>query len=191
MLSRTTCRPIQTNSLSQTHNHTRHDPKSTNLVNFTEEWLTRELNSELLDHQFKDCSGCLKELPLRLFSLGSSKCQSCVSMASREKREANPAKSAWERARARAKKSGTEFSITLEDVIAVWTNTCPIYQIPLKTNKGKSGADSHSIDRIDNSKGYVPGNIAIVSMRFNTEKRNLSPELLRRMLAYMDGRLLP
>jgi hypothetical protein len=54
------------------------------------------------------------------------------------------------------------------------------------TNQGKPDGNSHSIDRINNNKGYIPGNIAIVSMRFNSEKRNLSPELLRRMLAYME-----
>lgn len=157
----------------------------------SEEWIDRILNPELLDHEFKTCSRCLRELSLRSFNIGSNQCQTCTSSMSRQKRLDNPSKTTWERARARAKKSGIEFSITPEDVEAIWTNTCPIYQVPLRTNEGKPGPDSHSIDRIDNSKGYVPGNIAIVSMRFNTEKRNLSPELLRRMLAYMEGRLLP
>lgn len=157
----------------------------------SEEWIDRELNPELLEHEFKTCSQCHRERSLRWFSIHSNKCQDCTSSVSRQKRLDNPAKTTWDRARSRAKRSGIEFSITPEHVQAVWTNTCPIYQVPLRTNEGKPGPDSHSIDRIDNSKGYVPGNIAIVSMRFNTEKRNLSPELLRRMLAYMEGRLLP
>lgn len=161
-------------------------PRTTNL---TEDWIDRELNPELLDHEFKECTACHKELTLRKFNLGSNKCTDCISTHGQQRRQANPEKSTWERARARAKKSGIEFSITPEDVKSVWTNTCPIYQIPLRTNEGKSGADSHSIDRINNTKGYTPGNIAIVSMRFNTEKRNLTPELLRRMLAYIEGRL--
>ena len=160
-------------------------------MTFSEEWIDRVLNPELLEHQTKMCSSCSKELTLSSFNMHSNQCKKCMSTASRQKRMRNPAMTTWERARARAKKSGIEFSITPEDVEAVWTNTCPIYQIPLRTNEGKPGPDSHSLDRINNSKGYLPGNIAIVSMRFNTEKRNLSPELLRRMLAYMEGRLLP
>lgn len=156
----------------------------------SEEWIERELNPELLDHEHKTCSNCLREQTLREFAVGSSRCRDCVSHLSRQKRLDNPARTTWERARARAKNSGTEFSVTPEDVESVWTDTCPVYQVPLRTNHGKPGPDSHSIDRIDNSKGYIPGNIAIVSMRFNTEKRNLTPQLLRRMLAYIEGRLL-
>lgn len=155
----------------------------------SKEWLERELNPEILDHEFKQCSVCHLELPLRKFNVGSSRCISCVSEKAKQNRLNNPAKTAWERARARAKKNGTEFTITPEDVAAVWTNTCPIYQMPLVTNQGKPDGNSHSIDRINNDKGYIPGNIAIVSMRFNSEKRNLSPELLRRMLAYMESQL--
>jgi hypothetical protein len=153
----------------------------------SEEWLERELNPEILDHEFKTCSLCKQDLPLRKFYVGSSRCRTCISEKSKQLRQDNPAKTAWERARARAKKNGTEFTITQEDVEAVWTNTCPIYQMPLVTNQGKPDGNSHSIDRINNNKGYIPGNIAIVSMRFNSEKRNLSPELLRRMLAYMEN----
>jgi hypothetical protein len=155
------------------------------------EWLERELNPEILEHEFKHCSKCSQELPLKYFNVGSSRCVTCVSTQAKQTRQANPAKTAWERARTRAKKHEIEFTITPEDVQNVWTDTCPIYQIPLRTNEGKADADSHSIDRIDNTKGYVPGNIAIVSMRFNTEKRNLTPELLKRMLAYMEQKPLP
>lgn len=160
-------------------------------MKFSEDSIDRLLNPELLEHQSKTCTKCLRERTLSKFHVNSKFCKECLAGASRQRRLNNPIKTTWDRARARAKKAGIQFSITLEDVQTIWTNICPIYQIQLKTNEGKPGPDSHSIDRIDNSKGYIPGNIAIVSMRFNSEKRNLSPELLRRMLSYMEGRLLP
>lgn len=92
-------------------------------------------------------------------------------------------------AKARAAMKGIPFEITIEDVRTAWTDTCPVLLIPLKFNVGAAGPDSPSIDRIDNSKGYVPGNIAIVSNLFNSMKRDLTPTILRRMLAYMEGRL--
>lgn len=153
------------------------------------EWLERELNPEILDHNFKHCLKCNQELPLRSFNVGSNTCIECISKKNKASRQANPIKAAWERAKARAKKNNIEFSITQDHVKAVWTDICPIYQIHLQTNEGKSDGNSHSIDRINNNLGYIPGNIAIVSMRFNSEKRNLTPELLRRMLAYMENQL--
>lgn len=93
-------------------------------------------------------------------------------------------------AKARAAMKGIPFEISLEDVRNAWTDTCPVLLIPLKFNVGGAKGDSHSIDRIDNSKGYIPGNIAIVSNLFNSMKRDLTPEIVRRMLAYMEGRLL-
>lgn len=156
----------------------------------SEEQINRLLNPELLEYQFKTCSICSKELNLTKFNTNSNQCKKCLSEISKNKRLNNPAKTTWERARARARKSGVEFTITPEDVQTVWTDICPIYHIPLKTNNQKPGPDSHSIDRIDNSKGYIPGNIAIVSMKFNSEKRNLTPEILKRMLLYIEGRLI-
>jgi hypothetical protein len=160
---------------------------------YSEDWLIRELNPELLDHfNNRLCWNCNKKLPEKSFRNETNKCCiDCSTNIGREKRKLNPIKTTWERAKARAKLSNIEFSISMEDVKAAWTDVCPIYNIPLVTNIGKAQPNSHSIDRIDNTKGYIPGNIAIVSMKFNTEKGALTPDVLRRMLAYMEGRLLP
>lgn len=42
-----------------------------------------------------------------------------------------------------------------------------------------------SLDRKDNSKGYVPGNVFIISHRVNTLKGSISLEELRALLKYM------
>lgn len=77
------------------------------------------------------------------------------------------------RAKQNAKKRGLEFSITETDIERV--THCPIYGIELSyTNKNKKQDNSASLDRVDNNKGYIPGNVKIISSKANTEKRNLT-----------------
>lgn len=81
----------------------------------------------------------------------------------------NPTKYLVSAARKRAIHRGTEFSITEND-INIPTH-CPVFGTPLKTSLvGKRDWNSPSIDRIDNSKGYIPGNVAVISYRANTIK---------------------
>ena len=47
--------------------------------------------------------------------------------------------------------------------------------------------NSPSLDRIDNSKGYVPGNIAVISMRANMIKNNASLVELKAIVAYIEA----
>lgn len=85
--------------------------------------------------------------------------------------------------RSRAKKIGVPFTITPEEL--VWPKLCPIMKIPLTVgrgcSKGTGGAapSAASLDRIDPTKGYVPGNVQIVSMLGNLMKQNATPEQLR------------
>ena len=56
---------------------------------------------------------------------------------------------------------------------------CPILDIEIIRNKKEDLKDnSPSLDRIDNAKGYVKGNIMVVSNKANTMKSNASPEQL-------------
>ena len=65
-------------------------------------------------------------------------------------------------------------------------HVCPILGIPLKINKPRTPRDnSYSLDRIDNSKGYVPGNIQIISVKANNMKSNATLEELEALVAYM------
>lgn len=75
-------------------------------------------------------------------------------------------------AKRRAKKKGLEFNIDKKDIhIPAF---CPLLSIPLTKGKGESTPNSPSIDRIDSSKGYVKGNVWIVSRRANTIKNDAS-----------------
>ena len=94
----------------------------------------------------------------------------------------NPEKMLWLSARARAKKKGAEFTIEETDIKI--PKVCPVFNKPLekefRPNGGKLGAHPYaaSLDRIDNSKGYVKGNIQVLSMKANAMKSSASPEEL-------------
>lgn len=103
--------------------------------------------------------------------------------AAMRQRDEHPDQAMWSSAKARAAKHGIEFSITREDIRQVWTDTCPIFGYELRINQ--TGAHGHvreswSLDRIDNSKGYIPGNIQILSYRANAMKSDATPEELLR-----------
>jgi hypothetical protein len=79
----------------------------------------------------------------------------------------------------RAKSAGIEFNLTIEDIVI--PEFCPIFKdIKLNTSLGKGSYgpndDSPSIDRIDSSKGYIKGNVSIISNRANRIKNDGSRE---------------
>ena len=74
------------------------------------------------------------------------------------------------RARKRAKDRGTQFSITEHDIVI--PKICPIIGIPIFKGKGKICANSPSLDEIIPGKGYIPGNIQVISMKANSMKSN-------------------
>ncbi len=83
------------------------------------------------------------------------------------------------RAKTGARRHGREFALAVADIQV--PEFCPVLGIRLD-RAGKPGADdSPSVDRIDNAKGYVPGNIVVVSRRANAIKRDATLEELRRI----------
>lgn len=88
----------------------------------------------------------------------------------------NPVKQMLTAARARAKAKGLAFEITESDV--QWTGVCPVLNLLLRTDNKAQERDSASLDRIDNSRGYVPGNVRVISWRANDLKRNATAEEL-------------
>jgi len=55
----------------------------------------------------------------------------------------------------------------------------------LETAEGKVSDNSYSLDRIDPSKGYVKGNVEVISHRANTLKSNATIEELEKVIQYM------
>lgn len=94
-------------------------------------------------------------------------------------------------AKARAKKFNLEFDLTTEDIII--PHHCPLLEIPLyvATGRGSVKSNSASIDRIDPSKGYVKGNVWIISFKANTMKSNATLEEFLLMAKNMKKLLSP
>jgi hypothetical protein len=96
------------------------------------------------------------------------------------------------KARERAHKEGISFDITLEDIVL--PDKCPYLGIPLTHDLGKGQLPSNSsIDRIDSSKGYIKGNVQIISRLANTMKSNATYEQLlafAKAIIFMDEKRL-
>jgi hypothetical protein len=71
-------------------------------------------------------------------------------------------------AKTRAKRKGVRFSIKLEDIQI--PAVCPLLGVPIRL--GGPRRDSPSLDRINSKKGYVKGNVWIVSQRANKIKND-------------------
>jgi hypothetical protein len=91
-------------------------------------------------------------------------------------RQNNLEKDMIRRARRRAKQKNVPFNISEEDINI--PNVCPVLGIPLETGAGKGAIqpNSPSLDRIIPEKGYVKGNIIVVSNKANTMKSNATPK---------------
>jgi len=88
-----------------------------------------------------------------------------------------------------AKLKGLEHSLVLEDIQT--PEVCPAlgilldYSIGVRVKKGKPLPNGKAtLDRIDNSRGYVPGNVITISWRANLLKRDASMEELRKLVDF-------
>ena len=74
------------------------------------------------------------------------------------------------RIRGSAKARGLEFDLELEDIII--PAVCPYLGIPLEFGEGHPQRNSYSVDRVDNSLGYIKGNIEVISHMANMMKQD-------------------
>lgn len=97
---------------------------------------------------------------------------------------AHPEQRLWSTAKHRAKKNGVSFTIVASDIRI--PKVCPVLGIELSAGTGRMCAASPSIDRFDSSKGYVLGNVAVISWRANCIKHNATPAELRAVAAWVS-----
>ena len=100
----------------------------------------------------------------------------------KQKRLENPEYYLWKSAKKRAKDKQLDFTIEVSDIII--PQFCPLLQIPIvhTVGKGHRNDGSPSLDRLDNSLGYTPGNIIVVSCRANFLKSDTSYQEMLQLL---------
>lgn len=109
----------------------------------------------------------------------------------REWRARNPKNVMVAAAKSRAKKANLDFNLTVETCPDI-PKVCPILGIELIPKrvgtKGSTG-QSPTLDRIDNTKGYVDGNCRVISYSANVRKGDMTPEQIERLYLYSKGEL--
>jgi hypothetical protein len=113
----------------------------------------------------RECTKCHK-----IFKKTSKTTTLCSVCNSTRVKCYSPESKMYARAKCRAKRDGLEFTILKEDIII--PNFCPILNIQIICHSGSPGgkANSPALDRIDNNKGYVKGNVLVISHLANMMK---------------------
>lgn len=87
-------------------------------------------------------------------------------------------------AKARARRDGMPFDLTTADIPI--PSRCPVLGIPLVIGAGAMAPNSPTLDRINPNKGYVRGNVAVISWLANKIKGDQTdPSIFERIAAYM------
>ena len=93
------------------------------------------------------------------------------------------------RAKDRASKSNAPFDIAIEDIVT--PTHCPYLGIPLFKGDKKQTHNSPSLDRINPEKGYVKGNVEVISNKANAMKYNATPDELVKFAQEILRRYVP
>ena len=98
----------------------------------------------------------------------------------------NPKRKLLNLARSRARKNNMDFNIVSEDIEI--PSICPVLGIEIIVGGGTGFSDSSpTIDRIDNSKGYIKDNVKVISWRANRIKCDATIQELRAIVNYMSS----
>lgn len=153
----------------------------------------------------KQCTACQEKLPATMFYKQTAcqdglsyMCKKCMDKRRGKHVKENPVQYQTaimvRGARNRAKLKQLNFDINLEYVRSLVVTHCPILGIPLEwsTMRGNGMTTvpgSPSLDRIDPTKGYISGNVWIISHRANAIKNNATHEELK-LVARAVGKAL-
>ena len=154
-------------------------------------WISKEQQADWLARQVKGCRVCGEEKPwsefhmLRAMLFGiNTVCKGCRKPLSRANYKSRPPEQIlWEAAKSRATRHKRKFSIDIDDIVI--PAVCPILGVALH-KKGSGHQYAPSLDRIDSAKGYVKGNVQVVSRRANTLKNNGTREEFQAILDWME-----
>jgi hypothetical protein len=101
------------------------------------------------------------------------------------KRKEDPVYAMVNRCRRRDKLDGRVPDINIKYIRSIWPedNCCPIFKTPFTTGPDTVRMNA-SLDRIDPNKGYVKGNVVVVSFQANAIKNNATIDELRAVVEY-------
>jgi uncharacterized protein YlaI len=88
-------------------------------------------------------------------------------------------------AKHRAKRDGVPFEITAKDIVI--PEFCPVFGMKLEQGNRQNHENAPSLDRIICEKGYVRGNIRVISHLANMLKSKATARQLRLLADYIDG----
>lgn len=134
---------------------------------------------------FCDCGKFTSILYANLTSGNSTSC-GCYSQEMRHTcnfkhgKSRTPEYIMWQMAKHRARRFGLPFSISVQDVVI--PEFCPMLEIPLFQANGVLHDNSPSLDRRNPGKGYVKGNIRVISYKANRAKSNLTLDEMKLMV---------
>lgn len=91
------------------------------------------------------------------------------------------------RAYSRAARKGLVFDLVIDDIMPLPTH-CPVFGTELSVGNGQQDPNAYSLDRIDNSKGYVADNVRVISYLANRLKNDGTADQHRRIADWMEGK---
>lgn len=106
--------------------------------------------------------------------------------ARREWNRNNAVKLILHGARVRAKKDGCPCIVTEVDIVI--PEFCPVFGVRLQRGVKRRTDASPSLDKIVPERGYVPGNVWVISWRANRIKNNATLEELRMLVRSLTER---
>ena len=147
-------------------------------------------------NRYKICEECNQSLNLNKFSLiekwnpnsdTKNTCKKCSAKLNEKNRrdrdwKVDAARLLYSNIKSRCKRLGREFSIEIEDIII--PEKCPVFGFELKRENRETWMCAPSVDRIDSSKGYIKGNVTVVSRRANILKRDATIGELEQLFNY-------
>lgn len=94
----------------------------------------------------------------------------------------------WKYAKKRARDFKLDFNIEISDIEI--PEFCPILGIKLIAGIRKCSDNSPSLDRVNPKRGYIKGNIKIISLRANRLKQDSNIEELKNIIKYIEDNSL-
>lgn len=107
-----------------------------------------------------------------------------VESSSRHFWEDQVARHLYDFAKRRADKYGVPFSLEKGSIVV--PKCCPVLGIPLEPGLGCQQDNSPTLDRFIPEKGYVPGNVVVMSLLANRIKSNATPDQLKRVWEFVE-----